>query len=261
MTNGTSPRLVWKDDEHLRINDVDFHLSVDTAELQVGKSTTDSFLLGKPRQMVEDSARKGEGERFRKIFEMGILQGGSMAMYDQIFSPEKIVAIEHVNDPVNILANYIATHGRSDAVKPYYGINQADRPAMEKILSTEFPDRDIDFIVDDASHLYDETREAFNICFPYLKSGGLYVIEDWAWAHWSGDYWQKDNAYFSGRQAMSNLLVELFMLTASRPDFIKDILVEPSVISIRKGYGGLPGGKFDIGDHYLLRGRPFKAWL
>jgi Methyltransferase domain len=262
MTNEASPILIWDDDLHLKINDVSFYLSFDTNELKAGYSVNDTFLLGKPRHMVEKSVEIGKQYKISKIFEMGILQGGSAALYDQIFAPKKLVAIEYDPKPVDVLAKYITNHNKVDIVKPYYGVNQADRSAMEKILFAEFPNRDIDLIVDDASHLYEETREAFNISFPYLKEGGLYIIEDWAWAHWSGDYWQKgQNTFLKGKVAMSNLLVELFMLTASHPEFIKDIFIDHNIIMIKRGKGVLPAGKFNIADHYLLRGKSFAAWL
>lgn len=261
FSNRVCQPLVWEDDTHLTINGVNFHLTCDTKALQTGNSTSESFLLGKPRAMVEQSVTIGRQKKIKKIFEMGILQGGSVVLYDQIFQPEKIVSIEYMHTPVEALTRYIAERSRSKIIKPYYGINQADPDAMNKILSAEFPDRDVDIIIDDASHLYDETRQAFNIGFPYLQAGGLYVIEDWAWAHWSGDYWQKDNAYFSGRKALSNLLIELFMLAASRPDFIEGITVTESVITVTKGHGALPESKFEISDYYLLRGKKFDAWL
>ena len=262
ITSEALPILIWEDDSHLKINDVSFYLSYDTNELLDKNSTKDHFLLGKPKHMVEKSIAIGQRQKINKIFEMGILQGGSVVLYDQIFKPEKIVAIDHEPKPVDVLANYIKKHRKYNTLKPYYGVNQADRSAMEKILSAEYPDKDIDFIIDDASHLYTETREAFNICFPYLKKGGLYCIEDWAWAHWSGDYWQQgQNSFLNGKTALSNLLVELLMLTASRPDFIKDIFVDHNVIIVKRGDGALPVGEFNIADHYLLRGKQFDAWL
>ena len=261
ITRDISPKLIWEDDLRLKINDVEFYLSIDTDELKTRISTSDSFLLGKPKHLVEKAVTIGQQGRIDKIFEMGILQGGSIVLYDQIFGPQKIVAIEHALEPVEPLARYIAKHRKSHIIKPYYGVNQANRSAMEKILSAEFPNRDVDLIIDDCSHLYEETREAFNISFPYLKNGGLYIIEDWAWAHWSGDYWQKDHTIFSGRKSLSNLLIELFMLAASCPGFVKDILVEHSVITVSRGDEELPAGPFNIADHYLLRGKHFGAWL
>jgi hypothetical protein len=256
------PWLKWKDDSHLTINDVHFHLSYDTEELQSGQSSGDIFLLGKSRHLVEKAVAIGQQQPIRKIFEMGILKGGSIVLYDQIYQLQLIVAIDHSPEPVDALIKYIGSHNKSKIIKPYYSINQADRVSMEKVLSLEFPHRDIDLIVDDASHFYVETREAFNISFPYLKEGGLYAIEDWAWAHWTGDYWQKEeNPFLAGKPAMSNLLIELFMLAASRPDFIRDIVVDHNSIIVRRGSGALPKGQFNIADHYLLRGKQFGHWL
>jgi hypothetical protein len=211
--------------------------------------------------MVEKSVEIGQQQKIGKIFEMGIFKGGSVVLYDQIFRPLKIAAIDYMPQPVHALTEYITGHGKLDVIKPYYGVSQADRPAMEKILSSEFPGRDIDLIIDDASHFYEETRDAFNISFPYLIPGGIYIIEDWAWAHWADEPWQGKNSFFYGKTALSNLLIELFMLAASRPDFIKNIFVNHNSIFIKRGDGALPSGNFDIADHYLLRGKHFGAWL
>ena len=75
---------------------------------------------------------------------MGIPHGGNVVLYYQIFNPNKIVAIEHALEPVEPLPRYIAKHRKAKIIKPYYGINQADHSAMETILSTEFPNRDVD---------------------------------------------------------------------------------------------------------------------
>jgi hypothetical protein len=263
MGQNSLPNLEWVDDLHLQINDVNFYLSIDTEELKNGRSFADSFLLGKPRHMVEKSASIPLQRHTSKVFEMGILQGGSIALYDQLWSPEKIVAIDHAPNAVTELTSYIYKRNKTEIIKPYYGINQADRSAMKHILNTEFPNKDIDFIIDDASHLYQETRKAFNISFPYLKAGGLYCIEDWAWAHWPGEYWQEPipNSFLYGKTAMSNLLIELFMLAASRRDLIESITVEHSIITITRGSGKIEGDDFNISDHYLMRGKAFGAWL
>lgn len=257
----TIPNLIWSDDNHLKINDVNFNLSMDTIELRAGFSSPDTFLLGKCKKMVEQFAAIRKKQSVKKIFDMGILQGGSVVLYDQIFYPKKIVAIDHSPYPVDALVEYVNKNNKAKVLKPYYGVNQADRSAMERILSAEFADHDIDLIIDDASHLYDETREAFNICFPYLKKSGIYIIEDWAWAHWSGDCWQKDNEYFRERKALSNFLIELFMLAASRPDLISNISIDSKVIKITKGVGYIPNRPFNIEEHYLLRGKRFEPLL
>ena len=254
------PAVSWRDDFHLKVDDINFHLEWDSEELRNGVSTADDFLLGKNRSMVEKLVEMEQQQRISKIFEMGIFKGGSVALHDTIFRPLKIAAIEYTSQPVAALTEYISKYNKHNSVKPYYGVSQADRPELEKILFREFPKRDIDLIVDDASHLYEETRDAFNISFPFLAPGGIYIIEDWAWAHWAGEAWQSEGSYFHGRTALSNLLIELFMLAASRPDFITDIDIGYSTITITKGQGAVPAN-FNIADHYLLRGKHFSAWL
>jgi hypothetical protein len=240
---------------------VDFRLCCDVDELTTAQPTDNSFVLGKCRPMVEEMLALARQRPVSRILDMGIYKGGSVALYDLIFSPKCLVAIDLLQEPVAALAGYIKARGRAWAVKPYYGINQADPAAFGRILTANFPARDIDLIVDNASHFYEETRAAFNISFPYLKPGGLYVIEDWAWAHWAGDFWQKDNPYFSNKRSLSNLLIELFMLAASRPDLIREIVVTWGIITVKRGTGVLPPGPFDIGEHYLLRGKRFEASL
>jgi len=259
--------LIWEDKKTLLINDVRFFVTWEPKELQQVESTADLFLLVKSRKMIERSVALGQQQTINKVFDIGIFKGGSAVLYDQIFQPEKIVAIEYHKKPVGALTQYIDRRGKNDAIKLFYGTNQADRSAMETILAAEFPGRDIDLVVDDASHLYKETKEAFNITFPYLKAGGRYIIEDWAWAHWPGEYWQTNPWHFwkprpfRGRKAMSNLLTELFMLAASRRDLIENIFIDHDVIIVTKGQGDIPQGRFDIEDHYLLRGKTFRAPL
>jgi hypothetical protein len=38
-------------------------------------------------------------------------------------------------------------------------------------------------VIDDASHIYEPTRASFETLFPYLRPGGLYIIEDWQWSY------------------------------------------------------------------------------
>ena len=259
--------IKWEDAKTLLVNDIRFFVTFDPNELLDIQSSEDHFLLGKAPPMVERSIAMGKARRINKVFEIGIFKGGSVVLYDQIFQPQKIAAVDLSKEPVKALSDYIVKRGKQDRVRPYYGVDQGDRAAMERIMSSEFPNRDIDLIVDDASHLYEQTRTAFNVAFPYLAVGGNYVIEDWAWAHWAGPQWQIrpwqfwKRPPFNGGRALSNLLIELFMLTASRPDLIEDILVTHNLIVVTRGKGELPAGDFDIGDHYLMRGKRFGAWL
>ena len=129
--------------------------------------------------------------------------------------------------------------------------------AMGGILANEFPDRNVDLIVDDASHFYPESRATVNLTLPYLRPRGIYILEDWGWAHWPGDTWQESKAIPSSKPALSNLVFELCMLCASRPDIVSDIAITERTAVLRRGPADLEPGTFDIGRHYLCRDRWF----
>ena len=79
-------------------------------------------------------------------------------------------------------------------------------------------------VFDDASQWYAETKASFNAIFPFLRSGGYYIIEDWGWAHWPGDRWQKDGGIWSDRPALSNLIIELVMLCATVATWLQTLI-------------------------------------
>jgi hypothetical protein len=70
-----------------------------------------------------------------------------------------------------------------DTVRTYWGVDQADREQLTAIVDREFGDEPLDLVIDDASHLYAPTKASFEVLFPRLRPGGLYIIEDWATDH------------------------------------------------------------------------------
>ncbi len=176
------PGLIWRDDLHLKVDDVKFHLEWDSEELRNGVSTADDFLLGKNRSMVEEKLIEMEQQqRISKIFEMGIFKGGSVALHDMIFRPLIDLRLSNTRPNLSPPLRNTFINTTSTMVKPYYGVSQADRIEVEKILFLEFPKRDINLIVDYASHLYEETREAFKYKLSLSSAWRHYIIEDWAW--------------------------------------------------------------------------------
>jgi hypothetical protein len=256
VVRATSCLSEWKDAQRFEINGIKFFATIDPAEYQNREQDQlhDELLLIKSRSMIEKVFSLHDHAE-PKIFEMGIWRGGSVALYDQAFRPAKLVAIEWHNEAVRALSAYIQANDRAEIVRPYYGINQADPQRMRNILGSEFPDRDISIVIDDASHFYEETKQAFNIVFPYLRPGGYYVVEDWAWAHWRGENWNRD--YFKGKPALTNLLFELCMLAATRPDIVASIEVLSHMFIVKKGNAPLPLSGWDISNEYIARGAPF----
>src|SRR5207249_5952082 len=96
-------------------------------------------------------------------------------------------------------------------------------------------------------------------CSPLLRPGGIYLIEDWSWAHVLR--FQSPDAPRSKRHALSNLLFEQIMLMDST-SLIAEIRVLKFLYLIRKAEAAFPGfgvGENDengsIFDRILSRGR------
>jgi predicted O-methyltransferase YrrM len=137
----------------------------------------------KPPYLVERTAALVQQFRHANILELGIRFGGSAAMISQLADPRKHVAIELEPTPVQKLEDFIDRTGRRETLRPYYGVDQADRERLREILDREFGEETLDLVIDDASHLLDETRASFEVVFPRLRPGGLFILEDWNWQH------------------------------------------------------------------------------
>jgi len=145
----------------------------------------------------------------KTILEVGVFQGGSYVMLDKLFKPDAMSAIELSPKPIAPLQNYCKSReGRFVR----WGCNQVDTDTLQSIVANDLGGR-LDLVVDDASHLYDETRSTFNTLFPLLSPGGYYIIEDWSWAH--APAYQGEGAPLAQKPALTNLLIDLLLLHGS----------------------------------------------
>jgi len=190
----------------------------------------------------------------RSILELGIFQGGSYVFLDKLFKPRRMSAVEISPKPVAPLLQYVADkEGRF----VHFSTLQSDRKILEHIVRNELVD-ELDLVVDDASHTYEQTRASFEILFPLLRPGGIYVIEDWSWAHHPN--YQASDAPFSKCYALSNLLFEQLMLMGSTWS-ISEIRVWKFLYLIHKWPPrpapemGQDGERGSVFDQILSRGR------
>jgi predicted O-methyltransferase YrrM len=118
------------------------------------------------------------------IFELGIWDGGSTVFWFECLRPQKIVAVDLQRREDSLyFKRYVSSRGLEQRVKTIWGVNQADPEQLRAIVRNEF-EAPLDLVIDDASHMYAFTEVSFQTLFPLLRPGGLYIIEDWAWAHW-----------------------------------------------------------------------------
>jgi hypothetical protein len=244
-------RLQWLSEEQLMVGDTHFSLSADRSDWV--KSQPDEFALLKTRSMIEAFIQEAP-ERVENVIDLGIFKGGSVLFLQEMFAPRRLVGLDRWwEDHRRPLESRIAQQGLSDVVRLYYGIDQGDHHALDQIMTENFPEGKIDLVIDDCSHLYGPTKASLNFLLPRVRPLGLYVIEDWGWAHWPGEEWQGADAYFREEPtALSDLVFELVMTAASRPDIIQKMTITRDSAYITKGPATDLEG-FDISTSYLKR--------
>lgn len=207
--------LVWLDEmteaQRWTVREQSFRIG-DTSYLSTMAPVPDpSYLcVVKPPALVEKTVALARDYEGANIVELGIRHGGSTAMLTQIAIPKKLVAIELSTDPLDRLEAFLDVGDRREFVRPYFGVDQADRARLAQILDDEFGDEPIDLVIDDASHLPDETRASFEVVFPRLRPGGRFVLEDWNCDHVRAKGVKEAAAQpdSAGRKAFEELLKE-----------------------------------------------------
>ena len=81
----------------------------------------------------------------------------------------------------------------------------------------------LDMVMDDASHIYESTLVSFQILFPLLPEGGLYIIEDWAWEHWTE--FHSPSHPWSLQRSLTRLVYELIEATGTSQHLITSVEV------------------------------------
>lgn len=252
----TMREIKWEKDNIFSIDDVTF--VVETGEALYNSSSQElKFVIGKSRRQLETLQNLHYEKPIQRICDLGIYKGGSVMFYHKLFAPEKIIAIDLSEKPVEHLDSYILENGLSEVIRTYYGVDQSDKDVISNILRTEMAGHFFDIVVDDASHLLHQTKTSFNLLFPYVTPGGYYIIEDWGWAHWKNKAWQENGGPWPKESPMSNMIFELTMLLASRPDLIESIYLLPAYAIIKKGRHSKVSDSdyFDLSNSYCNRGK------
>lgn len=88
-------------------------------------------------------------------------------------------------------------------------------------------------IIDDCSHVHKNTIRSFEILFPFLKSGGLYCIEDTVTSYWPG--WEGSEEFFHYD-------------SIERPTIMSYMLHLCHCINLKKQHTFNPARNIDISD-------------
>jgi len=98
--------------------------------------------------------------------------GKSLRLWNAFFPRAQIAAID-------IYDKTALSGGRVQV----YQCSQIDKPGLDRIARIY---GGFDIIIDDGSHLNEHQIRSFELLFPHLKPGGLYVVEDTQTSYWEG---------------------------------------------------------------------------
>ncbi len=139
----------------------------------------DQFVIVKPPELIRQYLALLDEEKPRTIVELGVKEGGSTALIALAAKPDRLLAVDLAAEIPKRLAELIDAHDLSGSVVTAFGLDQGDRAALTAFIDENLPDGGFDLVIDDASHVLGPTRTSFEILFPRLRPGGLYVVEDW----------------------------------------------------------------------------------
>lgn len=150
------------------------------------QSTLNNINLLKPKHVIDFYSNLLPKKNRINIFELGVFEAGSAIALALMNPNAYIVGIDFTHKPH--LDEIIEQLGLADRVRIYHNVEQQNEMRLRQIIDHEFNRYGLDFVIDDASHFYRHTRESFEVVFPYLNCSGKYIIEDWNWAHFPGQY-------------------------------------------------------------------------
>lgn len=113
------------------------------------------------------------------VLEYGVLHGASIRWLRRMFPQAAIVGIDILPQQPEWPTGPGIT---------YLNVDQGDRPAVSRMLQTL--SRRFDLVVEDGSHLPAHQANCLAETFPWLRAGGLYVLEDLQTSHPQHPYYR-----------------------------------------------------------------------
>jgi hypothetical protein len=167
--------------------------------------------------------------------------------------PDVLIGVELDHGPVPALDAFIAERGLGERVHVHYGVDQADASTLRDVVGRHLGSGGLDLVIDDASHLLGPSQISFNTLFPYLRPGGVYIIEDWSWAHTT---WLDP---LPTETPLTRLVFDITMALPSRPGLIAELQINRDWAVVVRGDAEVDASEFDVSACYSERGRALLA--
>ena len=113
----------------------------------------------------------GRRHEVTRLLEIGVSKGGSLWMWKEFFPGAHIHGIDIDPD---------CAQWAGDGVEVWIG-SQDDRDFLRGVAEKAGP---FDVVIDDGGHLMKQQISSFEVLFPAVRDGGIYVIEDLGTSYW-----------------------------------------------------------------------------
>jgi len=132
------------------------------------------------------------------MVEIGLQEGNSLNMWLEMFPKAYIYGMDL--DKGYRGPRHFTLRGDQSQEK--------DVERLKDVITTSVKSKDLFLICDDGSHIPEHQLLTFNILFPLLRDGGIYIIEDIETSYWTkGNCYQYPTRYGLGHP---NSIVEIF---------------------------------------------------
>lgn len=108
-----------------------------------------------------------------KFLEIGIFFGNSVRLWENYFSQAEL----HFMDVDLDRVQYHSPRAN------YHCVDQAKKLELENFVNKVGGEFDV--ILDDGGHTMEQQLVSFDVLFPHVKKGGMYIIEDLHTSYWS----------------------------------------------------------------------------
>ena len=200
--------LIYKLKKKINVDKDDLSsMSLDQLFHHYGSDKADIFRLNKKKGHGYSKFYLKHLQKFKKnqlnILEIGSYSGASAAAFSKYLPNSQIFCLDINVSKFKYSSNKIKV----------YGVDINNKSKVIKILETIFLEkkfRNFDLIIDDGSHKLSEILNCINFFIKYLKSGGIFVIEDY-----------KLPNYFKNNKDVDDIFIDQLLTKLKNSQFFK----------------------------------------
>ena len=137
-----------------------------------------------PYTLFYDALFKNKKNEELKIAELGILDGASLLMWRDYFDKSNIYGFEYNHDMIN---NFKQKYNNERITLSYIDVTN------EESIKNTFSNLNLeyDIIIEDTTHQFEDEIRVIKNIYPYIKPGGILIIEDIYKSYSESDYLEK----------------------------------------------------------------------